>query len=73
MCGGLKLGDTAMQHEPIALPESEGTQIRELNRMLQGGTPALIGAHGEKVELPDAVFRLLKDIVRNMQLGARSF
>ena len=69
MCGGLKLGDTAMQHEPIALPESEGTQIRELNRMLQGGTPALIGAHGEKVELPDAVFRLLKDIVRNMQLG----
>jgi excisionase family DNA binding protein len=58
-----------MLHEPIALPESEGTQIRELNRMLQGGTPALVGADGEKVELPDAVFRLLKDIVRNMQLG----
>ena len=58
-----------MLHEPIALPESEGTQIRELNRMLQGGTPALVGTGGEKVELPDAVFRLLKDIVRNMQLG----
>jgi excisionase family DNA binding protein len=58
-----------MLHEPIALPESEGTQIRELNRMLQGGTPALVGAGGEKLELPDAVFRLLKDIVRNMQLG----
>ena len=58
-----------MLHEPIALSESEGTQIRELNRMLQGGTPALVGADGEKVKLPDAVFRLLKDIVRNMQLG----
>ena len=58
-----------MLHEPIALPESEGTQIRELNRMLQGGTPALVGAGGEKLKLPDAVFRLLKDIVRNMQLG----
>lgn len=58
-----------MLQEPIALPESEDAQIRELNRMLQGGTPALIGADGEKVELPEAVFRLLKDIVRNMQLG----
>ncbi len=58
-----------MLQEPIALPESEDAQIRELNRMLQGGTPALIGADGEKVELPHAVFRLLKDIVRNMQLG----
>ena len=37
--------------------------------MLQGGAPALVGADGQKVELPDAVFRLLKDIVRNMQLG----
>jgi excisionase family DNA binding protein len=58
-----------MLHEPIALPDSEGTQIRELNRMLQGGTPKLVSADGERVELPDAVFRLLKDIVRNMQLG----
>lgn len=58
-----------MLQEPIALPESEEAQIRELNRMLQGGAPALIGADGEKLELPHAVFRLLKDIVRNMQLG----
>jgi excisionase family DNA binding protein len=58
-----------MLHEPIALPESEELQIRELNRMLQGGTPALVGTDGEKVELPHAVFCLLKDIVRNMQLG----
>lgn len=55
--------------EPVALPESEEVQIRELNRLLQLGTPALIGADGERLGLPDAVYRLLKDIVRNMQLG----
>jgi len=58
-----------MLHEPIALPESDEAQIRELNRMLRLGTPALIGADGERLELPDAVYRLLKDIARNMQLG----
>jgi len=40
-----------------------------LNRILQGGTPALVGADGERLKLPEAVFRLLKDIVLNMQLG----
>lgn len=58
-----------MINEPVTLPESDEAQIRELNRMLQFGTPALVGADGERLELPDAVFRLLKDIVRNMQLG----
>jgi excisionase family DNA binding protein len=58
-----------MLREPVALPESEEVQIRELNRMLQLGSPALVGADGERLELPGAVFRLLKDIVRNMQLG----
>lgn len=58
-----------MLHEPVALPESEDIQIRELNRMLQLGSPALVGIDGERLELPAAVFRLLKDIVRNMQLG----
>ncbi|MFN0170520.1 MAG: hypothetical protein ACKV22_29210 [Bryobacteraceae bacterium] len=55
--------------KPVTLPESEEGQIRELNRMLQFGSPALVGADGERVDLPDSVFRLLKDITRNMQLG----
>ena len=58
-----------MPHQPVALPESEEVQIRELNRILQLGSPALVGADGERLELPNAVFRLLKDIARNMQLG----
>lgn len=58
-----------MIHEPVALPESDEGQIRELNRMLQVGSAVLVGADGERVRLPDAVYRLLKEIVRNMQLG----
>jgi len=58
-----------MIREPVSLPESEAAQIRELNRMLQLGSPALVAADGERLALPDAVCRLLKDIVRNMQLG----
>lgn len=58
-----------MFNVPIAPPESEEGQIRELNRMLQVGSAALIGVDGERVQLPDPVYRLLKEIVRNMQLG----
>ena len=58
-----------MVEESIALPESENAQIRELHHMLQLGSPALVGAHGEHLTLPPAVFGLLKDIVRNMNQG----
>ncbi len=58
-----------MIREPVALPEFEDAQIRELNRLLQLGTPSLLGADGGRLALPDAVYRLLKEIVRNMQLG----
>ena len=58
-----------MPKEPVTVPESDEAQIRELNRMLQLGAPALVGADGERLELPEVVFGLLKDIVRNMQLG----
>jgi len=58
-----------MIQELVTLPESEDAQIRELNCLLQLGSPALVGAGGQRMGLPDAVYRLLKDIVRNMQLG----
>jgi excisionase family DNA binding protein len=65
----LKSEALTMLNEPITLPESDESQIRQLNRMLQLGTPALVAADGARLDLPDSVFRLLKDIVRNMQLG----
>jgi len=58
-----------MRSETLALQEPEDVQIRELNRILQLGVPALLGTDGKKVKLPDSVFVLLKEIARNMQLG----
>jgi excisionase family DNA binding protein len=58
-----------MLQEPVALPEPDEGRIRELNRMLRLGPVALVGPGGERVDLPDSVFRLLKDITRDMQLG----
>jgi excisionase family DNA binding protein len=37
--------------------------------MLQRGSPALVSPDGGRVQLPDSVLRLLKEIARNMQLG----
>ena len=58
-----------MLPEPFALLDSEEVQIREIHRMLQIGSPALVGADGKRLELPGALLRLLKDIARYMQSG----
>jgi len=58
-----------MLGETVTLPPMEEEQIRELNRMLQLGTPALVGAGNERLELPESVYHLLKDVVRNMMAG----
>lgn len=59
-----------MLRAPITMPVSEEEQIRELNRLLQRGAPALLSADGkERIELPETVYGLLKDIVRDMHRG----
>ena len=65
----LDLRDSEMLQQSDALPRSENEKIQALDRMLQSGAPALVGSDGGRVELPKAVFGLLKEIVRNMQLG----
>jgi excisionase family DNA binding protein len=58
-----------MLSAPVTLPESEEQQIRELSRMLQLGTPVLIGPGNERVDLPESVYHILKDVVRYMKAG----
>jgi excisionase family DNA binding protein len=58
-----------MLDDSLTLPESDQAQLRELNHLLQLGSPALVAAGGQRLDLPDSVLRLLKEIVRNMQLG----
>ncbi len=52
------------------MPESEARQIQELYDLLQLGPPALVGSNGsERIDLPPAVYRILKEVVTNMKLG----
>lgn len=54
---------------PVIVPPCEEEQIRELNRLLQLGAPALVGADGERIDVPESVYKILKDVVRDMQAG----
>lgn len=58
-----------MLSAPVTVPPSEEEQIRELSRMLQLGTPALIGPQNERMDLPESVYHILKDVVRYMKAG----
>jgi excisionase family DNA binding protein len=58
-----------MLSEPMTIPASDEEQVRELHRLLQLGSPALIDANGARLELPPAIYQALKEIVRQMQQG----
>jgi excisionase family DNA binding protein len=55
--------------DTITMQPSEEREIRELYRMLNLGTPALVGPKDERLNLPESVYHLLKDIVANMMRG----
>src|ERR1700751_928262 len=58
-----------MLREVITMQPSEESEIRELHRMLNLGTPALVGPKDERLNLPGSVYHLLKEIVANMMRG----
>jgi excisionase family DNA binding protein len=62
-----------MLREPITMEPSEEAEIRELHRMLKLGTPALLGPADERIDLPESVYHILKDVVANMMRGRTVF
>jgi excisionase family DNA binding protein len=58
-----------MLREEITMQPSEEGEIRELHRMLNLGTPALVGPKEERLNLPESVYHLLKEVVANMMRG----
>lgn len=57
-------------YEATIMPQAEEHQVQELDRLLKLGTPALVGPNeADRLNLPQSVYVLLKDIVRNMQQG----
>jgi excisionase family DNA binding protein len=57
--------------DPVALPASEEEQVQALRKLLKReGKARLVGKGGEPMlELPDAVFGLLLQILEDMQQG----
>jgi excisionase family DNA binding protein len=55
--------------EPITLPLTEQHQVQDLERMLHLGIPALVSSSGERVELPNTVYELLRRVVELMARG----
>ena len=56
--------------EPFSMGESEASQIEELRKLLQLGSPELVGQDGiERIPLPPSIYKILKDVVGNMQRG----
>ena len=58
-----------LTQEPITLPQTEQLQVQELERMLHLGIPALISSSGERVELPNTVYEVLRKVVELMVRG----
>jgi excisionase family DNA binding protein len=59
-----------LRNEPVTMPASEERQIEELRRLLQLGSPELVGPDGnERITLPASIYGILKDVVRNLQRG----
>jgi excisionase family DNA binding protein len=60
----------ATQTISISPQESEKQQVGRLYRMLlHDGMPALLGPSGEKEELTESVYKLLRDVLGSMQEG----
>ena len=58
-----------MLREEITMQPSEESEIRELHKMLNLGTPALVGPKEERLNLPESVYHLLKEVVASMMRG----
>jgi excisionase family DNA binding protein len=55
--------------EPITATETEQQEIQKLERLLKRGVPSLINDSGKKIELPTAVYEVLKRVVEIMAKG----
>jgi excisionase family DNA binding protein len=55
--------------KPITLPDTEQQQVQALERVLHRGVPAFVTSAGERIELPDTVFEVLRTAVGFMSHG----
>jgi excisionase family DNA binding protein len=67
MCYSVNMAATA-QH-PITLPKAEQKRVEELDALLSRGNAALVSSTGERIELPNTVYKILRKVVTLMAHG----
>ena len=62
---------TCFDEGPVSASRQETADVILLERLLEGtaGIPALVGPDGQKVQLPEPVFRVLACVLRKMAQG----
>jgi excisionase family DNA binding protein len=60
---------TGTAQRPITLPQTEHKQVQELEAMLNRGNPALVSSAGERIDLPNTVYEILRKVVTLMAHG----
>jgi excisionase family DNA binding protein len=55
--------------DPISIPDTQETQIRDLRQLIQSGDAKLVGSDGRQIALPQPVHDLLLVILNNLQAG----
>jgi excisionase family DNA binding protein len=55
--------------EPVTVPQTEREQVRDLERVLEIGAPALVGPGGERIQLPSTIYQVLRRMVELMAAG----
>jgi excisionase family DNA binding protein len=53
----------------ITLPKAEQKRVQELEAMLSQGNAALVSSTGERIDLPNTVYKILKKVVTLMAPG----
>jgi excisionase family DNA binding protein len=55
--------------DPISIPPTQQTQIRDLRQLIQSGNARLVGSDGRQLAIPQPVHDLLLVILNNLQAG----
>jgi excisionase family DNA binding protein len=56
-------------HTPVAVPNAEGTSLRQLDRILRAGSATLVSDDGTRMRLPKSAVRVLRNALRSMAAG----
>jgi excisionase family DNA binding protein len=59
----------SIAHDAVSLHPKRAEKLQEVRRLLRRGRARLTGAKGENLTIPDPLYSLLKDAVRNLALG----